>query len=247
MLLVISDLHGGTRKDIGRTNENRISDLVGEFLRLVHSGQLLPSRLFDTELIQKLRELESVFASIDHQGAGTEDVASITEQRQGKILGLLTSDRNDNTVRLFELVYIQDTLHRQLLEVELVRLIVIGGDGLRVIVDHDARNTLFFQSSGSANGAVIEFYRATDSVGSRAEDDGSNLARFDVIGTIVVGHVKIVGLGGELGGQGIDLLDNREDTKLLTVGTDLELLAIDQIADVGIREAQNLRLPNFRG
>ena len=42
----------------------------------------------------------------------------------------------------------------------------------------------------------------------------------DVVGHAVVGQIKVVGLSRELACQGINLLDNRQDTQLLTLSAD---------------------------
>lgn len=52
----------------------------------------------------------------------------------------------------------------------------------------------------------------------------------------VVSHVEVVGEGGELGSDGIDLLDTRSDAVVGTKSTDGEFVRTDSLGDLSIRE-----------
>ena len=99
--------------------------------------------------------------------------------------------------------------------------------------------------------APVELYRATDTIGARAEDDDRARVSLvvDVAHRAAIGKVEVVGLGGVFGCEGIDLLDYRHDAELLAQGAYLERLLIssldalsleDEAGDLEVREALTL-------
>lgn len=53
-----------------------------------------------------------------------------------------------------------------------------------------------------------------------------------IVRVTVVCHVKVVGLGGKLGGKGVDLLYHRANVERLTVGANIEFAALQQTRDL---------------
>jgi hypothetical protein len=65
----------------------------------------------------------------------------------------------------------QHVLERQRLKVKPVAGVVVGGDGLRVAVDHDGLEAVFLQRKRRMATAVIELDALADAVRPRAEND----------------------------------------------------------------------------
>jgi glycosyltransferase involved in cell wall biosynthesis len=65
---------------------------------------------------------------------------------------------------------LQHVLERQRLEVEAVGGVVVGGDGLRVAVDHDGLVAVLAHGEGGVHAAVVELDALADAVRAAAED-----------------------------------------------------------------------------
>ncbi len=249
-LFVVGHGHGGAGEDEGRTDQDGVGSLSGELEGLLVGGDADPGWLVDVELVEHVTELGTVLGLLDHVGVGTEDVHAVLVERKSEVVGDLASDGDDDTLGLLQLVDIEDTLHGELLEVEAVALIVVGGDGLRVEVDDDGVLVGGAEGADAGHGAVVEFDGAADGVGAAAEDDDAVVVEVDVVLGAAVGEVEVVGLGGELGGEGINLLDDGGDAEALSVLTHdevgLETLGVgdagevDVVGDLVIAEAEDL-------
>jgi len=115
------DGHGSTGKDVRGSDENGVTDGVGELLGLSVGSEFTPSRLVNTNRVENGRELLTVFSLVNVLGVGTEDLglAAFLELK-GHVLRELTSNRDDDTLGRFEFVDIHDTFVGEFLEVELV-------------------------------------------------------------------------------------------------------------------------------
>ena len=107
------------------------------------------------------------------------------------------------------MVDLHDVLERERLEVEAVRRVVVGRDGLRVAVDHDGLVAGLGQGQGGVHARVVELDALADPVGTGAQDDDLLPLRLrrDLRlggGVELVGGVVVRGLGLELGRAGVD-------------------------------------------
>ena len=73
-------------------------------------------------------------------------------------------------MRILHLDDVHNPLECQLIEIEPVAHIVVSGDGLRVIVDEHSPVALPADGLNAVHRAPVELHRASDTVGSRAED-----------------------------------------------------------------------------
>ena len=110
--------------------------------------------------------------------------------------------------------HLQHVLERQRLEVEAVGGVVVGGDGLRVAVDHHGLEPGLAQRHDRVHAGVVELDALPDPVRPRAEDEHLRplgLRRDLRLGRGVglVGAVVVRGARGELGGAGVDGLVDR--------------------------------------
>src|SRR5690606_2288687 len=108
---------------------------------------------------------------------------------------------------------------------EAVGGVVVGRDGLGVAVDHDRLDADVGEGEGRVTAAVVELDALTDAVGTAAEDNGLpgargfGLADRDLAERAgLIGRVHVGGGRGELGGAGVDPLEDRADLEAATGG-----------------------------
>lgn len=238
----VDDVHGGSGEDVRGANEDGVADLVAELVGGGHRRELLPEGLVDAEVVEHARELVTVLGHVDHLGRGTEDLDALAVQGKGDVVRRLSSHRNDDSARRLDLVDVEDRLEADDLEVEAVGLVVVGTDRLGVVVDHDRLESAVANGPDRANGAPIELDGRSDAVDSRPEDHDSLVVERHVVLCGVVGHVEVVGEGGELGGDGVDLLDARGDAVLGSDTADGELVGSEELCELSVGESHLLRV-----
>jgi hypothetical protein len=247
--LVPDDVHGGSGEDVGGTDEDGVGHLLGEVLSGLDVGGLNPGGLVDTVSVKDSRELVAVLSRVDHRGVGTENVDAGLLETKGDVLGKLTTDGNDDTLRALELVDVHDTLPSELLEVHAVGLVVVGRDGFGVVVDHDRLLAHLADLANAGNGAPIELDRRTDAVDTGTENHRTLVVELDVVLRSEVGGVEVVGVGRVLGGEGVDTLDEGSDTERLAVSAngvlvDLGVASVtdEEVGDLTVGETELLGL-----
>ena len=75
---------------------------------------------------------ESVLSSINHLRGCTQDLDTSPVKRQGDVVWRLAADRDNATTGVLDSVDVKNRLKRDVLEVQAVGLVVIGGYGLGV-------------------------------------------------------------------------------------------------------------------
>ena len=114
---------------------------------------------------------------------------------------------------------------RERLEVEAVAGVVVGGDRLRIAVDHDGLVAVFAQGVRGVAAAVIEFNSLPDTVWTRAENDDFLLRCGRGFVFFFVGGVEIRSEAFEFGGAGIDAFEDWLKLVLLAEVADFFLAA----------------------
>ncbi|GKT75685.1 hypothetical protein ColTof4_08108 [Colletotrichum tofieldiae] len=228
VLLTVNDSHGSTGKDVTGANKNGVSDLISKGLSLLDGGELLPCRLVDANAIEDLGELLSVLGLVNVLRVGSENLstAGLLETKRN-VLGKLATDGDHDSGSALELVNIHNTLITQLLEIKLISSVEIGA-GL-----------------GGTNSTPIKLNGATNAVNTTAKDDSALVLECNVVGRGVVGGVQVVGVGGELGREGIDFLDPGADAKGKTSGAHLVFGASNSQSNLAVREAELLSLQDL--
>ena len=137
-------------------------------------------------------------------------------QRLGELQrGLSAKLHDDAEQRAVLLLLMQDFQHvlgGQRLEIEAVRGVVVGRDGLRVAVDHDGLEPGLIQREAGVAAAIVELDALADAVRPAAEDDdllavrGPRFVRRLARERRRVGRVHVGGGGGELRRAGVDAL-----------------------------------------
>ena len=109
---------------------------------------------------------------------------------------------NDDSDGFLNFNYVKHVLQGQRLKVEPVRGVVVGGDGLRITINHNAFVTFFLQRVGSVNTAVVKFNPLADAVWSAAQDNhlllfGHPALVVRLVGGVIIRliHLKFPGAG----------------------------------------------------
>ena len=100
----------------------------------------------------------------------------------------------------------EDILEGERLEIQPVTGVVVGGDGLRVAVDHDGLNIGISQSESRVNTGVVEFDSLADAVWPGPQNHYLPSVRWRHLGRQVVARVVIRRIRRELTGAGVDRL-----------------------------------------
>jgi hypothetical protein len=106
----------------------------------VDTGTFLPAlykNISYVDAIQQRAELVPVLGLVDAVRRGAQDAHALLVQRQRQVVRDLPAHADQHAGAVLELVDVQHALQRQLLEVQLVGLVVVGAHGLGVVVDHD--------------------------------------------------------------------------------------------------------------
>ena len=116
--------------------------------------------------------------------------------------------------RLLDRDDLEHVLQRQRLEVQPVGSVVVGGDGLRVAVDHDGLEAVFAQRKRRVHAAVVELDALADAVGPAAQHHDFLAAGRPRLALLLVGRIHVGGAGGELRRAGIHALVHRPDIRV---------------------------------
>ena len=170
-LVVVAYVHGSTGKDVGRTNQYGITDLVDELLHIGHAGKCAPTGLVNTKLVEHGTELATVLGTVDADGIGTQYGNCLTEEFHGQVVGNLSAHADNHTAGTFQVDDIEDAFETQLVEIEAVAHVIVGGNGLGVVVYHDALVTELACCLYGIDGAPVELYAGTDAVSARTKYD----------------------------------------------------------------------------
>ena len=122
-------------------------------------------------------------------------------------------------MRILQLDNIHYTLERQLIEIESVTYIIVRGNGLRIVVDHDRPETIASDGIQRLHATPVKLNRRTDSVCPGPQHDNRLVVTrimYIVLGP-TISQIQIIGLRGELSGKRVYLLHHRQYTHLFAV------------------------------
>ncbi len=132
---------------------------------------------------------------------------------------------------------VEDILEGQRFEVELVRGVVVGGDGLGIGVDHDRLDADLAQGEGGMDAAVVELDALADAVRPAAEDDDLLAVAAHRLVLFLVGRIVVGGVGFEFGGAGVDQLVDRQDPELFAQAAHVVGGGAGQVCQLPVGEA----------
>src|ERR1035437_9071796 len=173
-IFVVGNDHGSPSEDIRRTNQHRESDLLRRFDRLFDRGHHGAGSLRDVEFLEQFPEALAVFGEINRFWRGADDVDAGGFEWQREIERRLTAELHNDADRRaagsFVLADGEHVFERERFEVEAVAGVVIGGDRLRIAVDHDSFVAILAQRVGGVAAAVIEFNSLPDALAAGTEN-----------------------------------------------------------------------------
>ena len=237
---VIDDLHTAPAQHVAGTHEDGVADALSHSQRLVVTARRAMSRGGQSGLLQDHAEDLTVLRGVDRLGARAQDrhAGSLEPGRQAQrsLPAQLDDHAGHRAGCLLRLVNLHDVLEGQRLEVQAVRDVVVGRDGLRVAVDHDGLVPLS-QGHRRVDAGVVELDPLTNAVGARSQDDDRlTLARghlgLHVVGGVVVGRAR-----GELSGAGVHGLVDRAQAEGPANLAHRVLADAPQGCDLGVGEA----------
>ena len=246
---VVAYVHRRARKHIRRTHQHRIAYLADEVVHFIHVRKLFPGRLVDAQLVEHTRELVAVFSAVDRQRRRAEHRNILAVQPDREVVRDLSAGRDDHAFRHLQVEYVQHPFERQFVEIEPVAHIVVGRNGLGVIVDHDR---LVTQLAGRLHGihrAPVELDRTADPVSARTEHDDRFfiLEIRNLVLRPVVSHIEVVGQLRIFRSNRIDPFDRRQHIVLLADGADAQRLLLDiavrvfdEAGDLEVRKTEPL-------
>ena len=195
LVVVVAYVHGGTRQHIRGPYQHGEADTLYERLHLLHTRQSVPFRLVDAQGVEHGRELVPVLSPVDAHRTRAEDRHMLAVQLHGKVVRNLSANGDNHTHGILQVYHIEHTLQRQFVEIELVAHVVVGRDGLRVVVDHDTLVSKFPRCGDGVHRAPVELHTRSDAIGSRSEyDDGIIVGESYIMARSVVGDVEVVRL-----------------------------------------------------
>ena len=132
--------HRGAAQHIARADEHgKAAETVDGFVRLRRVGHVGPARLVDAEFVEQRAELAAVLRPVDVSGARPEDFDARAMQAAARGCSGIWPPMLTTTPSGCSRSQRSSTrLEADLVEDEPVADVVVGADGLRVVVEHDA-------------------------------------------------------------------------------------------------------------
>ena len=213
---VMDDLHGAAAEHVRWPHDDRVADARGDRERLVDRPAGAVGRLTQAEALEQRLKALAVLGQIDGVGRRADDRHAGGLERIGeaqrRLAAELDDDADQRAARLLDARQLDDVLDGQRLEVEPIRGVVVGRDGLGVAVDHDRLDAGVGEAEGGVDAAIVELYALADAVRAAAQDDhlapvaGLGLAFGRRRPVALVARVHIGRARLELGGAGVDAL-----------------------------------------
>ncbi len=190
----IADLHRAAAEHVGGPDQEREANVSGDHRRLVGGERGPVGRVGDAEAAQKGAEAAAVLGEVDRVDRGAEQRHTRLLEGAGKLQRGLAAELDDHALGALLLADGEHVLGGQRLEVEAVGGVVVGGDRLRVAVDHHRVAAQLAGGHRRVHAAVVELDPLADPVGAGAEDyDGIAIAAADLRGGRAAGKGALVG------------------------------------------------------
>ena len=169
-IFIIDNEHSASAKDKGGTKQDRITQtfrFLGCFLGFHRN---IVGWLLKPKFIKYSFEFLTVFSGIDAFRRCANHIDARCLQSGSKIQRCLTTILNDRSITFFLTVNLQYILKSEGLKIKTVRNIIIGGDSLRIGINHDRFKSGLPKSKGCMNTTVIKFNSLPNTVGTTPEN-----------------------------------------------------------------------------
>ena len=168
ILLVPHDLHRAAAEHVGGAHEHGIADAGGDGRGLLEGARGVARRLQQVETVQQIGEASAVLRAVDGVGRRAEDRHARALERHDQLERRLPAELHDHAAGPLALHDVHHVLEGERLEVEPVGRVVVGGDRLRVAVDHDGFHAGLAQGEGGVDARIVELDPLADAVRARS-------------------------------------------------------------------------------
>ena len=158
LFLVGADVHGCTAEHVRRTHQDWETDFLNEGVDIVHRGEGCPCWLIHTDAVAHGGELVAVFGIVNAFGRSAENGDTFAVETHGKVVGDLSTCGNNHAMRVLQFDDVHHTLEGEFVKVEAVAHVVVGGDCLRVVVDHHRTVAILPDSVKCLNTTPVKLY-----------------------------------------------------------------------------------------
>mmetsp|Transcript_70163 Transcript_70163/g.106137 ORF Transcript_70163/g.106137 Transcript_70163/m.106137 type:complete len:370 (-) Transcript_70163:618-1727(-) len=242
LFLVVDDVHGGAGEDVGRTDENGVAVVVRKLLGRLNRGQLGPLGLIHTDLVQHSAVFVAVFGRVDHLGVCSGDGHAGAVQGHREVVWNLPTERRDDALWRFEVDDVERSFQRHFLKVQPITFVKVCRHRLRIAVEHDGLLVVLPQRPHAPHRPEVELHRGSNPVGAAPKHEPTVFVKFDIVLRAMVCHVEVVGRGGELCCEGVDLFDPGSDAPLLSLVPDFHLRHTQPLGDLFVGESRALEI-----
>jgi len=191
------------------------------------------------ELLEDVGKLAPVLHQVHLRVGGAKDLDPVLLKALAEFNRRLPAELQDHTLRLLQVDHILHPLPEDRLEVELVRHVEVGRDGLRVAVEHEGLVTHLLRRLYTVDARVVKLNALPNPVGAGAEDEHLVSARDRAFVDRLVAGVVVGRLGRKLARTGVDDLVGGGDVALFAVSPDLAVAHVvrHKVRDLLVGEA----------
>ena len=200
------DAHVLPAYDIGGAQQHRVAQLLRCLQGLLQGVDPPALGAADAELLQQGVEAGAVLRQVYAVGGGAQYLHSQAVQVLGELYGGLTAEGHHHAYGLFHPQNVPHILGAEGLKVEAVGGVVVGGDGLRVVVDYHHVVAQLPEGPHAVDAAVVEFYALAyaDGAGTQNHDHGLSAAgEVGGLAVFVKAGIEVGGLGVKFRGAGV--------------------------------------------
>ena len=170
IFLVIDKLHGASTEHERRSHQDRITNFVCDCDSSICVDRGAAWSLPQAKLVEHGGEQLSIFRGLDALGLCSKNRNASGLQTVGEIERSLSTELHKHALRFFLIVNVENVLESERLKIKFVARVVIGGNRLRIRIDHDCFKSELPQREGSVDTAVIELNSLTNSIRPAAQD-----------------------------------------------------------------------------
>ena len=176
LLLVVHNAAAGAAQGKGGPDDDRVANLQGEGLGVLHGGDHLGGDAGLADLLHGVLEHLAVLGLVDGLGGGAQQphVVALQEALLGQLHGegqaRLAAKAGEDAVGLFLLDDALDGGQVQRLDIDFVRHGLVGHNGGGVGVDQHNLDAILPQGAAGLGAGVVEFRGLADDNGARADN-----------------------------------------------------------------------------
>ena len=171
VFVAVAYVHRCSGKNVGGANQYGEAHLLHETVYVREGCEFAPFRLVYAESVHDGREFVPVLGPVDVLGPGAQNPHAGEGKREGEIVRNLSAHAHHHAQRLLQGADVHHGLIAELVEIESVTAVVVGRDGLGIIVYHYGFAARLAKGLEGVHSAPVEFDAAADAISPGAEHD----------------------------------------------------------------------------